>query len=196
MMQQLSTILSSRRVIAGNKYESGLLFLLTQSQKVKIYFFIGLLFIATPAVHGYCWQEAGRAFAIDPVLLYAIAQQESNLNMRARAINRDGSRDIGLMQINSIHFNRLRALGITEQQLQHNACLSVMVGASILASMMERYGYSWEAVGAYNAGTAPQRKALRMKYAQVVWRRYKQANLMFDDTVSYAMPLNKLAVRF
>ncbi|MGL5728970.1 MAG: transglycosylase SLT domain-containing protein, partial [Plesiomonas sp.] len=51
-------------------------------------------------------------------------------------------------------------------------CISIIVGASILADMMQRYGYSWEAVGAYNAGTAPERYTMRMRYANKVWERY------------------------
>nr|QBJ27750.1 cell invasion protein [Plesiomonas shigelloides] len=37
---------------------------------------------------------------------------------------------------------------------------------------MQRYGYSWEAVGAYNAGTAPERYTMRMRYANKIWERY------------------------
>ncbi|WP_434626708.1 type III secretion system invasion protein IagB [Chromobacterium sp. CV08] len=120
-----------------------------------------------------CWDRAGAAFNIEPDLLYAIAQQESGLRPDAVGRNRDGSRDLGLMQINSVHLPRLRALGIDEKRLLGDACLSVMVGASILADMMKRYGYSWEAVGAYNAGPAPGRRQLRMRYARQVWQRYQ-----------------------
>jgi soluble lytic murein transglycosylase-like protein len=123
-----------------------------------------------------CWQEAGREFAIAPELLYAIAEQESNLDPRVIGHNRNGSRDIGLMQVNSSHLPRLAKRNITEAMLLNDSCQSLKVGASILADFMRRYGYSWEAVGAYNAGSAtdngaPQR---RMAYAKKVAVRYQR----------------------
>ncbi|WP_047249731.1 type III secretion system invasion protein IagB [Chromobacterium subtsugae] len=131
------------------------------------------LLCALPA-HADCWEQAGRMFNIEPDLLYAIAEQESGLRPDAAGRNRDGSRDLGLMQINSLHLPRLRQLGVDEKRLLGDACLSVIVGASILSDMMKRYGYSWEAVGAYNAGVGPERRTLRMRYARQVWQRYQR----------------------
>lgn len=120
-----------------------------------------------------CWDRAANMFNISPQLLYAIAQQESALNPTAVGRNLDGSKDLGLMQINSKHLPRLRKLGIDEQQLK-DPCMSIIVGASILSDMMKRYGYTWEAVGAYNAGTAPDKHTKRMRYAEQVWLRYQR----------------------
>ncbi|WP_413728925.1 type III secretion system invasion protein IagB [Sodalis sp. RH22] len=139
----------------------------------KYFIALGLLLSAT-AVSADCWSQAERHFSIESRLLQAIALTESNMNPRATGKNANGTRDIGLMQINSLHLPRLRTLGIDEQRLYEDSCVSVMVGASVLADMMKRYGYSWEAVGAYNAGTAAGRKHLRMRYAQRVWEHYKR----------------------
>ncbi len=79
--------------------------------------------------------------------------------------NRDGSRDIGLMQINSSWLPTLASHGIAEYHL-FDACTSIHVGAWILAGNVSRLGYTWEAVGAYNARSAPLRRA----YAQKVHR--------------------------
>ncbi|KWA81527.1 invasion protein IagB [Burkholderia ubonensis] len=136
------------------------------------------LLLFTGVAHADCWERAGSMFGITPKLLYAIAEQESSLNPRAVGRNRDGSEDLGLMQINSRHLPRLRQLGINESQLLKDPCLSVIVGASILSDMMKRYGYSWEAVGAYNAGTAPDRHEVRIRYAKQVWRRYQRLTAM------------------
>ncbi|AZC44737.1 transglycosylase SLT domain-containing protein [Pseudomonas chlororaphis] len=120
-----------------------------------------------------CWVEAGKRHSIEPELLYAIAQVESRLDSRAVNHNTDGSRDIGLMQINSAHLPRLQVRGITEQRLLDEPCLAIEVGASILAQFIDRYGYNWTAVGAYNAGNSPDRQALRLRYARKVWQRYQ-----------------------
>ncbi|WMI97546.1 transglycosylase SLT domain-containing protein [Pseudomonas chlororaphis subsp. aurantiaca] len=119
-----------------------------------------------------CWLEVGARYAIEPELLYAIAQVESRLKSDVINHNRDGSIDVGLMQINSQHLPRLKARGITQQRLLDEPCLAIDVGASILAGFIARHGYNWTAVGAYNAGSSPDRQALRMRYAQKVYRRY------------------------
>ncbi|WP_421178192.1 lytic transglycosylase domain-containing protein [Aeromonas jandaei] len=120
-----------------------------------------------------CWQVAGDKHKIDPLLLYAIAEVESSLNPRAINYNKDGSADIGLMQINSRHLPELTKQGITQEKLQSDVCVSIHTGASVLASFIRKFGYSWQAVGAYNAGGAANNELLRQKYAQKVWMRYK-----------------------
>lgn len=124
----------------------------------------------------FCWEETARRYNIEPELLQAIAAVESGYRPEAiNPANRNGTRDIGLMQINSIHLPRLLQSGITEQRLLNEPCLSVEVGASILAEFIQRFGYNWTAVGAYNAGpgTGPQREALRRRYAEKIWAHYE-----------------------
>ncbi|MCW8277098.1 transglycosylase SLT domain-containing protein [Pseudomonas sp. PCH199] len=123
--------------------------------------------------HAYCWSRAGEKHAIEPELLQAIADVESGQLADAINYNKDGTRDIGLMQINSSHLLRLKTQGISEQRLLADPCLSVEVGASVLAGFIARYGYNWTAVGAYNAGNSPHRQAARLRYARKVWQRYQ-----------------------
>lgn len=125
-------------------------------------------------VRGNCWDEAAARYAVEPELLQAIAIVESGMRADAIHINKDGSRDIGLMQINSIHMPNLQRKGITEQRLLTEPCLAVHVGASILADFFNRHGYNWSAVGAYNAGSAANREAVRLRYARRVWGLYQQ----------------------
>ncbi|HWT69631.1 MAG TPA: transglycosylase SLT domain-containing protein [Pseudomonas sp.] len=129
--------------------------------------------IGTEQAQAYCWSRAGQLHAIEPELLRAIADVESGLLPDAINHNKDGSRDIGLMQINSSHLPRLSEQGITEQRLLDEPCLSVEVGASVLAGFIARYGYNWTAVGAYNAGHSPRRQTARLRYAHKVWQRYR-----------------------
>lgn len=119
-----------------------------------------------------CWEEVASRYDLEPELLQAIAAVESGYRAHAvNALNSDGSRDIGLMQINSMHLPRLAKQGITEERLLSEPCLSVEVGASILAGFVQRFGYNWTAVGSYNAGVAPEREALRLRYAEKIWAR-------------------------
>ena len=137
---------------------------------------LSLLMGSTPAL-AYCWDEVASRYDIEPELLQAIAAVESGY--RASAINtanRNGTRDIGLMQINSIHLPRLLNQGITEERLLSEPCLSIEVAASIISEFIQRFGYNWTAVGSYNVGvgSGPKRDALRMQYAQKIWARYEE----------------------
>ncbi|GAB7537532.1 lytic transglycosylase domain-containing protein [Burkholderia sp. 3C] len=120
-----------------------------------------------------CFTAAGERHRIDPLLLVAIAKVESAMNARAIHYNANGTVDIGLMQINSSHLPRLVRAGITRKRLIDEPCTSVDTGASILAGFIERHGYTWNAVGAYNAGSSVARAPARKAYAARVWRAYR-----------------------
>ncbi|UTY59680.1 lytic transglycosylase domain-containing protein [Massilia sp. erpn] len=118
-----------------------------------------------PAPARACWHEIGAKYGISPYLLHAIAKTESNLNPRAiNRSNANGSYDIGLMQINSSWLPVLRRHGITEAQL-YEPCVSIEVGAWILAQNIQQLGNSWTAVGAYNS----PKPAVRLRYAARVY---------------------------
>lgn len=139
----------------------------------KSLFFMLLCLVQLPA-RATCWNEAGERYGIEPELLQAIAIVESNLKPSARNQNRDGSYDIGLMQINSRHLPKLQNYKISERKLLDDPCLSVMTGAWVLAGFMRSYGYSWDAVGAYNAGNAADRAHLRQRYVKRVQPHYSR----------------------
>ena len=95
---------------------------------------------------------------MNSALLHAIARTESGLNPLAIGRNPNGSRDIGLMQINSAWLPTLATHGISERDL-FEPCTNIYVGAWILAGNVYKLGYTWEAVGAYNAASPALRRA-------------------------------------
>jgi soluble lytic murein transglycosylase-like protein len=105
-----------------------------------------------------CWDDAARRYNVSSHLLHAIAHIESAMDPHAVGRNSDGSRDIGLMQINSRWLPRLARHGIKEHDL-FEPCTNIHVGAWILANNVARLGYTWEAVGAYNAMSPTRRDA-------------------------------------
>ena len=125
---------------------------------------VALAFCAALPAHA-CWDDAAKRYQVSSALLYAIARTESGLNPQAISRNRNGSRDIGLMQINSAWLPTLASLGIGERDL-FEPCTNILVGAWILAGNVHRLGYTWEAVGAYNAASP----ALRRAYIEKVRR--------------------------
>lgn len=98
-----------------------------------------------------CWAAAAYRYQIPAELLYAMGSVESSHNPKARAVANDGTYSVGLMQINSSWFPMLQRYGIEEDHLWE-PCINIQAGAWILRQEVDRYGYSWEAIGAYYAG--------------------------------------------
>jgi hypothetical protein len=113
------------------------------------------------------FNRVGAKYALDPVLLYAIAMTESGARAHVVATNKNGSVDHGAMQINSIHLPRLEKLGIQRRDL-FDPCVNVDVGGWILAQCFQRWGVNWDGVGCYNSATEGPRRI----YAQKVQARY------------------------
>jgi soluble lytic murein transglycosylase-like protein len=103
----------------------------------------------TPEQTADCIERSADWANVHPALLRAIARVESQDNPSAVNWNRNGSYDVGLMQINSFWYNR--GLGPWWQGLGH-PCVSAAAGAWVLKQCVEDHGYNWAAVGCYNAG--------------------------------------------
>jgi hypothetical protein len=141
-------------------------------------FYVALaILVITPTWALACWEDAARRYGVSADLLYAIARVESNLNPQAvnrSHLQRTGSYDIGLMQINSGHLPTLSRLGIREADLL-DPCTNVQVGAWLLSDLFSRQGTSWDAVGAYNAACSQLKdEACAKARSQYAWRVYRQ----------------------
>lgn len=112
-----------------------------------------------------CITAAAVHHQVSPYILRAIAWQESRLNPQAMNRNTNGSVDYGALQINSIHLKRLAQFGVDATNLM-DPCVSAYVGAWLLREQFERYGNTWQAVGAYHSRTP----ALNARYAAGVRR--------------------------
>ena len=133
----------------------------------------------------HCFNASAQKYNLSPVLLKGIALAESSGIPTAKNTNHIGttkSVDVGLMQINSGWFPLLeRKFGIKASQLQ-NACMSIDVGAWILAHEFKRYGNQWDAVGAYNAAcTQLKGKACSKRRQAYSWRVYRMMKLVQES---------------
>ena len=117
-----------------------------------------------------CFADAAERYGVNESLLRAIAKVESNYDPQAVHYDTDGTHDVGIMQINSSHFDRLRQFNITEDTLFNRPCTNVAVGAQILAGFIKQFGLTWRAVGAYGAGSSPRKESARVAYAGLVSR--------------------------
>ena len=139
-----------------------------------------------PGAHA-CWDEAAARYQLDSRLLHAIARTESSLNARAVNLNRNGSRDIGLMQINSAWLPTLSRHRIHERYL-FEPCTNLHVGAWILAREIRRHGPTWTAVGAYHSPT----RAHRLRYVTRVQHHYRLTQLTSQQTAPQTSPQSSL----
>lgn len=144
----------------------------TMNLKKKLPAILGLLFAGAVNATD-CFEKHAKHFGVDADLLRSIALVESSGNPKAVGKN-PGSEDLGLMQINS---SWIKKKGTSRQELLHNACLNLKLGAEILSDNLKRFGNPWEAVGAYNASCSRLKgedcRKARQNYAWKVYRAKK-----------------------
>lgn len=100
-----------------------------------------------------CIHQAAQCFSINPILLKAIILQESGCNQNAIHYNSNNTYDVGVMQINSIHFQSFSKFGISKEEIKRDSCTNVFSGAWILNQRIKEYGYNWEGIGTYHSKT-------------------------------------------
>lgn len=140
---------------------------------------LAILALAPAAHAGFCFKEAADIYAIPENVLRAIAKQESNFRPDATNRNKNGSIDIGVMQINSSWLGDLAVYGIGEKELRE-PCTNIKVGAWILSKNTQALGWNWDAIGAYNVGCKKLSKeecaARRNSYAWKIHHALKRAD--------------------
>lgn len=119
-----------------------------------------------------CLMPASQFHQVNPQVLRAILKVESGLNPKAIARNRNGTLDVGIGQMNSIHFGELAKFGIAPGHLL-DACVGTYVAAWHLRKQIARYGNTWYGIAAYHSAT-PRHNAryqLLLHHALVEKRR-------------------------
>lgn len=151
--------------------------LLSETMKLRsvtsVAFAASLLALTSPRAHADCFDNAAAYHHVNPLILRAIAWQESHNRPDALHKNANGSTDYGLMQINSIHLPKLASYGISHQTLME-PCKAVYIAAWHLRRQMDKYGNTWQAVGSYHSETP----ALRDKYAKQIMAILNKWNLL------------------
>ncbi len=99
-----------------------------------------------------CLLSAAQRHGVNPHILRAILQVESGMRPHVVNRNRNGSMDVGMAQINSIHFRELAQWGITPERLL-DPCVATHVAAWHLKRGMLHHGNTWFGVAAYHSTT-------------------------------------------
>jgi soluble lytic murein transglycosylase-like protein len=116
-----------------------------------------------------CLDDTANYWGVPPALARAIAMQESGMRPNVVSKNSNGSFDIGLMQINSSWLPRLKQAGFSAVDLL-DACKNAYVGNWIMAQNIAQLGYTWNAIGAYNAVSPNKRGQYARKIYQQLMR--------------------------
>ncbi|MEJ5339402.1 MAG: lytic transglycosylase domain-containing protein [Aquificaceae bacterium] len=115
----------------------------------------------------HCFFDAGKRYGLDPVLLISIASAESNFNPRAINVNTNGTRDYGIMQINSFWLERYRI----PREWIFEPCYNIHFGAMVLRRCMDIHSNISLAVDCYNKGSKAKGHGA---YVERVFRNYKK----------------------
>jgi soluble lytic murein transglycosylase-like protein len=115
---------------------------------MKYLIILAIFFNLSYATTNY-FEEAGEYYRIDPKILYSIAKIESKLNPNAINRNTNGTVDIGIMQINSVHMKELNKRGFRREHL-FNTKINIFAGAWILRQCFDKHGVSQDGLTCYN----------------------------------------------
>lgn len=111
-----------------------------------------------------CVTPAATFHAVNPWILRAILKVESGYNPRAVNRNPNKTEDVGMAQINSMHFAELSRHGIAPAHLM-DGCISTYVAAWMLARQMRVHGNTWFGIASYHSTTP----CFNTRYAGLIW---------------------------
>lgn len=132
---------------------------------------ISCILIFPALSNAFCYEEAAGMYNLSIAVLRSVSITESPDDPVAINWNSNGTYDFGVMQINSVHY---KTLGPERWDALADPCYNVKVGASILSQCIDQHGYTWKAIGCYNAGSKPSREGLRKDYAWKVYENLKK----------------------
>ncbi|HFL6519451.1 TPA: lytic transglycosylase domain-containing protein [Salmonella enterica] len=122
-----------------------------------------------------CVQAAAHRYSLPEKLILAVIKTEGGENGLVRH-NKNGSVDLGIMQINSIHLKSLKRFGIGYDDILFRPCTNIEVGTWILRSQFtSKSDYRdsdewWRAVGNYHSHTI----YYNIAYQKKVWQHLSQ----------------------
>jgi soluble lytic murein transglycosylase-like protein len=94
-----------------------------------------------PSIEAYrdCVSTAAESFELSPLMIELIIETEGGWP-GARMRNKDNSYDLGVMQINTRWLPFFAERGLSESDLQNNACLNIYAGTYLLKKHLKQTG--------------------------------------------------------
>lgn len=183
---------SSEKIVAENRDGSPLISQITRFGRKYVRHHQGL-----SEVDAECVMDASRRFKIPVAIILTILDVEGG-EVGVRASNKNGTWDLGPMQVNTCHMEELKPFGISKYDLQTNGCLNVQAGTWLLRQLLNRHGKMLEAIGRYHSGNQPhksnyQRKAIKA-YRQLKSNPMKHIDRILDKSNEHFKRAGNVAV--
>lgn len=124
-----------------------------------------------------CINHAAIQFHVPATVIISVIKTENGKN-GSRVKNKNGTYDLGVMQINSSWLPKLNEKGVTEEEVRSDPCVNVHVGTWILAQGMANND-GWKGVGNYHSYT-PKHNA---NYREKIKKTYAQYSSIVEKTV-------------
>lgn len=122
-----------------------------------------------------CINHAAQTFHVPATIIVSVMKIENGWN-GAAVKNKNGTYDLGVMQVNSSWLPRLRKYGITKNDLQFDPCMNVHTATWILAKDLAK-GEGWQGVGNYHSATP----IYNLKYRQKVKIAYDKMQMALKE---------------
>lgn len=124
-----------------------------------------------------CLYVAAENYGVPVAIVLAVKKTEGGKIGDVIGPNKDGSYDLGPMQINTWwwgeHDNSLSKFGITQESVANDFCQNVAVGSWILSLNYGAYGNWADAISAYNQGSP---SAASYSYLRRVFNNLESVN--------------------
>lgn len=121
-----------------------------------------------------CVQRAAAAFRVPDYAILTLMDVEGG-DVGTVSHNRNGTRDLGVLQVNSSWLPHLSKFGLTEQQLTHNFCANVFAGSYILARAVADHKTLPRALAYYHSPTPVHQHRYLGLVQKALLRRAAQA---------------------
>lgn len=119
-----------------------------------------------------CVVNAAKTYQIPRIIVLAVIKSESSGRQNTVGVNKNGTKDFGAMQINTIWHNRLEnqyAIENASYHIKKDVCYNIMVGSWILnneiAKSLNAGKSFWNGVGNYNSHTPKYNIAYQRRVA-------------------------------
>lgn len=129
----------------------------------------------THAVPLHCINEAAIEYHVPARLIISLLQVEQG-RVGKIEYNKNGTYDIGPMQINSSWLSELKHHGITQQDILSDPCINIKVGTWLLGKFIASENNLLVGIGDYNSHT----KHYNQNYYQKVKINFTKLNLILS----------------
>lgn len=118
-----------------------------------------------------CVKASSQYFRVPPSVIKAILEVEGG-KVGTLSKNRNGSYDMGLMQINTVNLKWIKSRfpSVGWKELTYNPCVSIGVGTWILSEQIKGADSFWIGVGNYHSKT-PRFRNIYLKKVAVAYKK-------------------------